>query len=346
MTPPIIEVDNLQKYFKVYRHHRGLLGAFRNLTSREFDLVRAVDGISFGVKRGELVGYLGPNGAGKSTTIKMLTGLLVPTGGELRVNGHVPWKERQVYVADIGAVFGQRTTLWWDLPVIESLDLLQHIYEIPPARFRHNLAEFRAMLELDDFLRTPVRSLSLGQRMRADICAALLHDPALLFLDEPTIGLDVVAKERIRQFIRHINRERGTTIILTTHDLSDVEKLCERVMIIDRGRLLFDGELDTLRDRFGGKRELVVDFAEPYESVTVAGAEIAAHEDGRATYRFDRDTVTASELIGRLSDRYRISDLAVREPDIEATIRRIYEERLLEPDNDSEEPFERISEST
>jgi ABC-2 type transport system ATP-binding protein len=327
---PIITVSNLQKYFQVYKHHRGLGGALRNLVSRQYRLVRAVDGVSFEVGAGELVGYLGPNGAGKSTTIKMLTGLLVPSGGELWVNGRVPWRERQAHVATIGAVFGQRTTLWWDLPVVESLDLLQHIYKIPREHFRQNLAEFREMLELDPFLHTPVRSLSLGQRMRADLCAALLHDPVLLFLDEPTIGLDVVAKERIRQFIQQVNRERGTTVILTTHDLSDVEKLCERVMIIDHGRLLFDGELETLRERFGGKRELVVDFAETYKEVTVAGAQVAARDGQRVVYQFERGAITASELIGRLSDRYRIRDLAVREPDIEATVRRIYEERLLE----------------
>lgn len=326
----IIQLSNLQKHFKVLKHHRGALGALRNLVTREATTVRAVDGISFEVRRGELVGYLGPNGAGKSTTLKMLTGLLVPSDGGIRVNGYVPWRDRQAYVSQIGAVFGQRTTLWWDLPVIESLDLLQHIYRIPAERFRCNLAEFQEMLELGPFLNTPVRSLSLGQRMRADICAALLHDPDLLFLDEPTIGLDVVAKERIRQFIRHVNRQRGVTVILTTHDLSDIEKLCERVMIIDHGKLLYDGELAALRDRFGGKRRLVVEFAEAYPEVTIDGAEVVAFEGLTATYEFDRAAVTASELIGRLSDCYRIRDLEVREPDIESTIRRIYEERLLE----------------
>jgi len=326
----IITVSNLQKHFKVYKHHRGAFGVLRNLVTRQYNLVRAVDGISFQIEPGELVGYLGPNGAGKSTTIKMLTGLLFPSGGEMLVNGYVPWKERQTYVARIGAVFGQRTTLWWDLPVIESLDLLQYIYRIPPERFKQNLSEFREMLDLDPFLDTPVRSLSLGQRMRADICAALLHDPVLLFLDDPTIGLDVVAKERIRRFIQHINQERGVTIILTTHDLSDVEKLCERVMIIDRGRLLFDGQLATLRERFGGKRELVVDFAEHYHRVEIEGAEVVEWDGLRAAYQFERGDLTASELIGRLSARYRIRDLAVREPDIEGTVRRIYEERLLE----------------
>lgn len=327
---PVIEVDDLSKHFKVYKHHRGGWGAVRNLFSRAYEVVKAVDRVSFAIRPGELVGYLGPNGAGKSTTLKMLTGLLVPTSGDLQVNGYIPWKQRQQYVAKIGAVFGQRTTLWWDLPVIESLDLLQHVYRIDPGRFQHNLSEYTNLLELDPFLNTPVRSLSLGQRMRADICAALLHDPAILFLDEPTIGLDVVAKERIRQFIKHVNQERGTTVILTTHDLQDVEKLCERVMIIDTGRLLFDGQLDTLRHRFGGHRELIVDMAEWYEDVSVEGAVVSGRDNLRITYHFQPQTMTASELINRLSARYRIRDLAVREADIEETIRRIYEERLLE----------------
>ncbi|HUT18787.1 MAG TPA: ATP-binding cassette domain-containing protein [Anaerolineae bacterium] len=327
---PIIDVSDLHKHFRVYKHHRGPGSALRNLFTRAFEWVRAVDGVTFQIQRGELVGYIGPNGAGKSTTIKMLTGLLVPTSGELLVNGRVPWRERKAHVATIGAVFGQRTTLWWDLPTIESLELLRFIYKVPQARFERNLDEFRALLDLDPFLDTPVRSLSLGQRMRADLCAALLHDPPLLFLDEPTIGLDVVAKERIRQFIQQINAERGTTVILTTHDLSDVERLCRRVMIIDHGHLLFDGQLETLRERFGGQRELVVDMAEPYSEVSVEGAEIVGREGLRVTYRFKGRQVSASELIGRLSSRYQIRDLQVREPEIADTVRRIYEERLLE----------------
>ena len=327
---PIITVKDLRKHFRVSLRARGLAGTVRSLFKPGYRLVRAVDGISFDIQPGELVGYLGPNGAGKSTTLKMLTGLLVPTSGDLRVNGRVPWRERKAYVAHIGAVFGNRSTLWWDLPVIESLELLQHIYRIPPDRFRRNLDEFRQLLELDPFLDTPVRSLSLGQRMRADICAALMHDPDLVFLDEPTIGLDVVAKERIRQFILHVNREHGTTVLLTTHDLSDVEKLCERVMIIDHGQLLYDGTLDSLRERFGGKRELVVDLAEDYADVSVPGAELGEREGLRVVYRFGREDISASELISTLSARFRLRDLSVREPDIEDTIRRIYEERLLE----------------
>jgi ABC-2 type transport system ATP-binding protein len=326
----IIAVHDLYKHFKVARHRRGTLGAIRNLISTEYSLVRAVDGISFEIRQGELVGYIGPNGAGKSTTLKMLTGLLAPTRGQLLVNGYMPWRERRQYVGKIGAVFGQRTTLWWDLPVIESLEMLKNIYKISPNRYENNLYEFRKLLELDEFLNSPVRSLSLGQRMRADLCAALLHDPPILFLDEPTIGLDVVAKERIRQFILQINQNHGTTIILTTHDLSDVEKLCERVMIIDKGRLLFDGSLASLRQRFSGARQLTVDFAEDYPDVSVPGAEISSRDGKRVTYQFDRLSLSASELIARVSSRFRIIDLQVREPEIEDTVRRIYEERLLE----------------
>jgi len=295
-------------------------------------MIRAVDGITFSIYPGECVGYIGPNGAGKSTTIKMLTGLLVPTSGDILVNGYIPWRERTKFVAKIGVVFGQRTTLWWDLPVIESLELLQHIYRIPRHRYLENLNKFRDMLELDGFIDTPVRSLSLGQRMRADICAALLHDPDLLFLDEPTIGLDVVAKERIRQFIRTVNQTQKTTILLTTHDLSDVEKLCERVLIIDKGHLLYDGGLDNLKQQFGGKRKLVVDFAESYPSVHVTGAALVSQEGQRYIFAFDREAVTASELIQQLSEKYRIRDLSVQEPEIENTVRRIYEEKLLDGD--------------
>jgi ABC-2 type transport system ATP-binding protein len=326
----IICVKKLSKEFRVPKHHHGTWGAVRNLFSKEYNRIKAVDQISFDINEGEFVGYIGPNGAGKSTTIKILTGLLVPTNGSVAVNEKNPWKERRTYVSQIGAVFGQRTTLWWDLPVIESLNLFQYIYTIPKNIFQRNLNEFRSLLELDKFLDTPVRLLSLGQRMRADLCAALLHDPKILFLDEPTIGLDVIAKERIRQFIHYINKERGTTILLTTHDLSDVEKLCERVMIIDQGKLLFDGYLSILKEKFGGSRQLLVEFSEYYPDCSVEGAKILSQDNQHAIYSFDRKKISASELIRRLSIKYRISDLSVREPEIETTIRRIYEGKLLE----------------
>jgi ABC-2 type transport system ATP-binding protein len=324
-----MEIRELSKHFFIAKHRHGVLGALRNLLSRERIVVKAVDSVSFAIERGELVGYLGPNGAGKSTTIKMLTGILVPTAGSLTVNGLVPWRKRVEYTRRIGVVFGQRTNLWWDLPVIESLDLLKHIYNIPRDRYDRNLKMFTELLDLEEFLNTPVRSLSLGQRMRVDLAAALLHDPEVVFLDEPTIGLDVVAKERIRAFIREMNAQRGVTVILTTHDLGDVEKLCKRVLMIDHGQLLFDGLLSELQERFGGERELVVDFAEDYSDISIEGAHVISRAGKQVTYRFPRGPLSASELIRRLASRYRIVDLTVREPDIEDTVRRIYEERLL-----------------
>lgn len=326
-------VSHLNKTFRVAKKPQGRFATVRSFWERETISVQAVQDINFVIRRGELVGYLGPNGAGKSTTLKMLTGILVPTAGEVQVNGRVPWRERRAHVAHIGAVFGQRNTLWWDLPVIESLELLKHIYSVPADRYAQNVTRFRQILALDEFLHTPVRSLSLGQRMRANLAAALLHDPEVLFLDEPTIGLDVVAKERIREFIQQINRDRGTTVILTTHDLADVEKLCERVMMIDHGKLLFDGRLSELLDRFGGERELVVDFAEDYAEAQLASAVTTARlvstEGRRAVYRFSRHDASAAHLIGALSAQFQLADLSVREPEIEDTIRRIYEQQLL-----------------
>jgi len=330
-SQPIIQVRNLGKDFKIFKHHRGAWGALRNLFSREYSIIHAVKDITFEIHVGEMVGYLGPNGAGKSTTIKMLSGLLVPSGGELLVAGRVPWKQRQEHVARIGTVFGQRTTLWWDLPVIESFHLLKHIYKVPDQQFQDNLADFRRILDLDPFLDMPVRSLSLGQRMRADLCAALLHEPPVVFLDEPTIGLDVVAKESIRAFIQHINAERSTTILLTTHDISDIARLCKRVIIIDRGHLIYDGLLESLQERFGDHRQLVVDFAEDVDKPTLERTQLIHRDGRRVTYQFQRDEITASQLINLLASRYRIRDLSVQEPEIENTIRRIYEEDLLYP---------------
>jgi ABC-2 type transport system ATP-binding protein len=326
---PIIKVIELKKDYKVYTDHKGYFGALRNLFDREFSITHAVDEINFDIQPGELVGYIGPNGAGKSTTIKMLTGLLVPTSGEVIVDGFIPWKDRQAYVKEIGAVFGQRTTLWWDLPVRDSFDLLKDIYEIPPDKYKKNLGLFRQILELDQFMDTPVRSLSLGQRMRADLCAALLHEPKLIFLDEPTIGLDVVAKQRIRDFIKFSNKELGTTVLLTTHDSSDVARLCRRVMIIDHGKILYDGGFEELIKSFGGHRFLIVDFAEYYPEPLLEDATIIQREGFSVTYSFKRQQVSASKLINQLSSKYRIRDLEVRDQPIEDTIREIYEEQLL-----------------
>jgi ABC-2 type transport system ATP-binding protein len=325
----IIHVNQLKKDFRIMKHQKGAGGALRNLIAPSYRLVHAVDNVHLDVEEGEMVGYLGPNGAGKSTTLKILTGLLVPTQGEVVVNGFTPWKNRASYVAHIGAVFGQRTTLWWDLPVIDSLNLIQTIYNVPSANFRRNLDEFIGLLEMESFLQTPVRSLSLGQRMRSDLCAALLHEPRILFLDEPTIGLDVVAKERIRQFILHVNQQLGTTVLLTTHDLADVERLCERVVILDAGKIVYDGRLTALANLYEGDHSLWVTFSKDYSDVSLPGFPPPDREGIQAVYYFDHREISAPELIQSLIQRFQVADLEVRRPLLEETIRRIYEEKLL-----------------
>ncbi len=324
-----INVDHVVKTFRTSKRPSGRFSAVRGMVSRDVREVRAVDGISFSIGAGEMVGCIGPNGAGKSTTIKMLTGILVPTAGLIEVGGLIPYRQRTDVARRIGVVFGQRTQLWWDLPLIESLDLLRYIYRVPENRFRHNLDEFRALLELDPFLGTPVRQLSLGQRMRGELAAALLHDPEIVYLDEPTIGLDVVAKHRIRGFLRKINRERDVTVLLTTHDVSDIEQLCSRLLIIDQGKLLFDGALSTIRERFGAERHLVVDLAddqtEEVASVVVPGAVQVRAEGPRRWLRFRRGDTTATDLIGAVAARYRVQDISIEESEIEEIIRGIYE---------------------
>lgn len=320
-----IEVEHLRKTFTRTVQHSGRFGALRSLVSRQRRATHAVDDVSFAVEAGEMVGYIGPNGAGKSTTMKMLTGILVPSAGRIVVAGRVPHAERVEHVRRIGVVFGQRTQLWWDLPTIESFELLRHIYRIPLARWRANLHEFNELLELQPFLETPVRQLSLGQRMRADLVAALLHEPAILFLDEPTIGLDVVAKERIRQFLGRINRERGVTVILTTHDLADIERLCGRVVLIDHGRVVYDGGLEPLRMQYGQQRTLIVDLHENVATLDVPHATTVQRDGPRVWLQFDREATSAAQLIAEIAARYPLRDLTVQEPEIEAIVRKLYE---------------------
>lgn len=324
----LIEVNHLYKEFQVAKRQAGLWGALRSLLRREYLTKTAVRDVSFAVNQGEMVGYVGPNGAGKSTTIKMLTGILVPTSGEIRVNNLIPYKERQKNARQIGVVFGQRTQLWWDLPTIESFELLKQVFQIPDHRYKQNMATFADILGLDEFLNTPVRQLSLGQRMRADIAASLLHDPLILFLDEPTIGLDVLAKERMRRFITEINRERGVTVILTTHDMSDIEKLCRRMILIDNGQVMYDGELVLIKDLFGKERVLIVDLEGETDSFSVAGAQLVKEEGNRKWLRFNRELTTASQLINRISEKYEIKDLTIKDTEIEEMIRHIYEKGL------------------
>ncbi len=247
----LIEARGLTREFKIFSRREGVTGAIRDLFHRHYRILRAVDGIDFIVEKGEMVGYIGANGAGKSTTIKLLTGILVPTAGKVVVNGYVPYRDREVYTRDIGVVFGQRSQLWWDIAVIESLKLLRRIYNVTREEFQQRLQRFDDILELNSFLHLPVRKLSLGQRMRCDLAAALLHNPTILFLDEPTIGLDILAKARIRDFLKEINNQFKTTVILTTHDLGDIEALCPRVAIIDQGKMLYDGSIDNLYAQWG-----------------------------------------------------------------------------------------------
>jgi ABC-2 type transport system ATP-binding protein len=318
MTEPLIEVRDLSRTFVVRKRTGGL--------RRTPVQVEAVRDLTFGVGAGEMVGYIGPNGAGKSTTIKMLTGILVPTGGHLRVAGLEPSRARTELARRIGVVFGQRTTLWWDLPLRDSFALLQKMYRIPEDRYRANLAEFLDLLDLGDLMDTPVRQLSLGQRMRGDITAALLHDPQILYLDEPTIGLDVVSKGRLREFLRTLNAERGTTLLLTTHDLQDIEALCDRVIVIDHGTAVFDGPLDQLHRLGGSTRTLVVDLVDEAPPIDVPGAETVRVEGPRQWLSFDT-TASAAPLVAAVAAAYDVADLSIQEPAIEDVIRDLYVRR-------------------
>ncbi|THA81843.1 ATP-binding cassette domain-containing protein [Streptomyces sp. A0592] len=314
----LISLDGVEKVFDVRRR----VGLMR----REKRQVRAVDGISFAVARGEMVGYIGPNGAGKSTTIKMLTGILTPSGGRLRVAGIDPARERVRLAQRIGVVFGQRTTLWWDLPLKDSYGLMRRMYRVPRARFEENLERCVDRLDLAELLDVPVRQLSLGQRMRGDIAAALLHDPDVLYLDEPTIGLDVVSKAKVRGFLRQLNEERGTTVLLTTHDLQDIEQLCERVMVIDHGRLMYDGALGGLHTAGSvgeSERTLVVDLERELGPISVPGARVVKVEGPRQWLAFPAGA-SAAPLVSAVAARYPLVDLSVREPDIEDVIARMY----------------------
>jgi ABC-2 type transport system ATP-binding protein len=330
---PLIETVALRKVFVSVKRTPGALGALRTLFSRERVERVAVEGITMSLEAGELVGYIGPNGAGKSTTIKMLTGILVPTSGTATVAGLVPWAQRKQNARNIGVVFGQRSQLYWDLPLIESFELLRAIYGIPRDRYRKNLDDFTVLLEMGDFLATPVRQLSLGQRMRGDFAAALLHDPRIVYLDEPTIGLDVVAKEAIRTFVAELNRERGTTFILTTHDLADIERLCRRIVLIDEGKLVYDGSVERLKEQYGTNRTLVVTLSDPEQLVRVADADVESRDGPVVRLRFERDRISAEQLIRQVTERYGVTDLSIEEPELESIIRHIYREGY-DPDAD------------
>lgn len=329
----IIEVQELSKTYKTYDRREGIVGSFKDLLHRDYRWITAVDSISLTVREGEILGYIGPNGAGKSTSIKMLTGILKPSSGSISVYGFHPFYQRKQYTRHIGVVFGQRTQLWWDIAVRESFALLAKIYEIEPQEYKSRLARLTEILGLEELLRTPVRKLSLGQRMRCDLAASLLHNPKVLFLDEPTIGLDAVAKESIRAFLRTINSELGTTILLTTHDLKEIEELCERIVILDKGKILYDGGLREIKSVPGLRRMITVDFSAEVPLSELAGllpqqAEVSQQSERRFLVSAEPRVAATADIVRRLFEHYPVADLTIAEPDIEQVIMKIYREGL------------------
>ncbi|MCS7023218.1 MAG: ATP-binding cassette domain-containing protein [Bryobacteraceae bacterium] len=330
-----IEVAELVKEFRIPQRREGVRGALQNLFYRKYQTVRAVDSISFEIPAGDMVGYIGPNGAGKSTTIKMLTGILMPTSGRVISNGFRPFEERSRYTKTIGVVFGQRTQLWWDIAVIESFRLLKKIYDVSDADYEARMKQFDEVLELKRYLNTPVRKLSLGERMRCDVAASLIHNPPLLFLDEPTIGLDIVAKDHIRAFLKQVNQQYGTTILLTTHDLADIEELCRRLMVIDRGKLLFDGPLEELKRRLWRETSVKFDFRDREQAQKLAAMSIphvSVERCSELTCRltFPREAVSTAEVIRRVVNSVEVLDISIEEQSIEEVVKQIYTGQVLQ----------------
>jgi ABC-2 type transport system ATP-binding protein len=322
---PQILVQDLAKTYRVAEREPGLLGAMRGLVRRRWRTVEALKDVSFSLERGELLGFIGPNGAGKSTTIKILSGILRPDGGRVEIDGLVPYVDRVKHVGRIGVVFGQRTQLWWDLPVIDGFDLLRDIYRVDPVRYARTRDELVALLRLERLLDQPVRQLSLGQRMRAEIAAALLHEPSILFLDEPTIGLDAPSKLAVRDFVKRLNRERGVTVLLTTHDMHDIEALADRVIVIGHGRLLADSPFEALRHDVLRERRLFVDFAGEAPHIDLPGVEVRAREGRSLELAFDPAVVAAPALIAAIAADYAIEDIHVEQPAIEEVIAKFYD---------------------
>ena len=324
----IIEVNNLVKTYKTIEKEDGLLGYFKNLVKPKYNEFTAVNKINFNIEEGELVGYFGENGAGKSTTIKMLTGLLTPTSGSVLVNGIVPNEKRIQNNKNIGAVFGQKTQLWWDLPVIESFRLIRQMYKIPEGEYRKNLKKFTEILELDDLLEKQVKNLSLGQKMRCEIAATFLHDPKIVYLDEPTIGLDVLVKENIRKFIKDINKEKNTTVILTTHDLKDIEDVCNRIILLDKGQIIYDGEKQKFKDTYG--KYIIAEFiikekkANISESINSEEIQVLEETENKLKIRFSHEETTIMKVMDKISEYCTIEDIHMKEAELEDILKEIY----------------------
>jgi ABC-2 type transport system ATP-binding protein len=327
----VIEVQQLTKVFRIQRKVPGLKGAVKALFKPKYEDKVAVDDITFSVQSGEMVGYIGVNGAGKSTTIKMMSGILLPTRGSVRVLGRDPYADRVANAQEIGVVFGQRSQLWWDLAFIESLNLVAKIYQVTDLRYKQLLERFDETLGLNELYHVPIRNMSLGQKMRAELAATLIHEPRVVYLDEPTIGLDLIAKERIREFIKEQNQTRDTTIILTTHDLGDIEELCRRVIVIDAGRLIYDGSIEKIKQRFGKYREITFETtSSPGRVELPSGAEVSLVQPHRLTVRFDRTVTTASQVAAALMNQIEVVDFSLSEPDLASIVKQIYSGALSE----------------
>ncbi|WHY77954.1 ATP-binding cassette domain-containing protein [Neobacillus sp. WH10] len=322
----MIHLEGITKSYKIAKRSTGLRQAAKALFFREHTIVDALMNISFSINQGEIVGYIGPNGAGKSTTIKIMSGILVPDTGKCTIMGYTPWKERTQYVKNIGVVFGQRSQLWWDVPVMDSFELLKDIYKVPQQEYKSTIDLLIETLELQEIVNTPVRQLSLGQRMRCEIAASLIHNPQILFLDEPTIGLDAVSKIAVRQFIKTINKEKGVTVILTTHDMNDIEALAERVILIGKGSVLYDGYLEELRQRFGTHKTITADYGKNTNPIQIPGAATLSWTPERVVLSIDTDQVKTSDVITQLSNQVELMDVAIEAQPIEDIIVQLYKE--------------------
>jgi len=325
----MIQLEGISKSYKIAKRQTGLKNAAKALFYREHTIVNALSDISFSINQGEIVGYIGPNGAGKSTTIKVMSGILVPDTGKCKIMGYTPWKDRAEYVKNIGVVFGQRSQLWWDVPVIDSFELLKDIYKVPQQDYKTTIDLLIETLELQEFIYSPVRQLSLGQRMRCEIAASLIHNPKILFLDEPTIGLDAISKIAVRQFIKTINKEKDVTVILTTHDMNDIEALADRVILIGKGRLLYDGQLEELRKQFGTHKTVTADYEKNPNPIRVPGASIVSWSPERIVLTVDTELVKTSDIITQLSGQVELLDVTIETEPIENLIVQLYKEYQL-----------------
>lgn len=326
----IIEFKEISKDFKISTKKKGNKKSFLDLFRREKTVVKALTNVSFEIEEGDIVGYIGPNGAGKSTTIKIMSGILTPTSGECSIMGHIPWKDRKKYVKNVGVVFGQRSQLWWDVPIIDSFELLKDIYKIPTAEYNETLNDLINALNLKELLNRPLRQLSLGQKMKCELAGSLLHRPKVLFLDEPTIGLDAITKLAVRDFVKTINKKWGTTVILTTHDMSDIDALTNKIILIGRGQILYNGSFNAIKEKYGHIKEIEVEFAKVYDKIELEGYTVIAHDGNTATLKNnDNTTFHVKEFFNDITKKYEVVDFQVNSISVDEILARLYTELNL-----------------